>query len=1036
MPLIKLIMFQITVKKILIAMLALLPLTLSAQQADTQVAQLVNGRQWIELAKAYPQLRDSIKNPAMRSIAEAMIGYEFNDSPTAFNALSDLIQNRQKEIGLQSTCRFAILLGKMLKERGMYAEAAKMTGSLSDNLKSLPQTDIFKEIINLNRYLQAIKNLPPLAIERPESDVELQSDERWALPVSIHGKSCKFVLRQSAENTVITRELASELGLTVLPAVIQRSGSKIQLAVIDSLEIGQLKVRNLIAEIPVDSTAEPTLGIDFMHAVGETRLDLDIRTVCFPKYFTPMPETGHNITWDSPVNINSGYHFIAVNYNDVFLKELRPENASSSLTGSDHALKGATVKAARRLVKSDMGKLSYDIQHDKESKAKSLFEMLRKVPLVTIDGEDNVLVKGSSSYRIYRNGHPDPMLTGSTAKNVLKSIPASSVSKVEVITEPGAKYDAEGTTAIINIVMRDNSQQYGATGTLSSTVNSRGSSQSSAYLAAHVGKLILSGTYSYSHYVPAEQRISSRSETYYKLSRQTMKQRTFGQGHGDGHYIDLGASYDIDSLNLISLSASGSIIPFKANGHASTIRTDSAGNQLYAYSYRNKMGMNFKNFNTRLDYQHKTRRAGETLTASYMLATSRNKTTPRFTYYDMQDMPVEYNGYKNRNKSTFQEHTFQLDYVLPISKTSKVETGAKYIYRLSKNNTLMDYDGSTPDMLSRFNHTTHVAAAYAVYSFTSKRFTFRPGLRYEYTRLKGSYPDGSNPSFHRSLNDWVPSASLQFKFDDVNSLSLSYSTSISRPGITYLNPAVVSTPEARSFGNSHLKSSRNNQVQFTYSAITSKIVHQLIALYSFYNDGITNIQYEENGIQTLSYANAAKCRTSALIDYLQWMPSPSTTLSVNGLLQWTDMKSPSMNICNVGWHGSIGGNLSQKLWWKIRANLGLSTSFGKNATLYGVGANYHSDYLSLQRSFLNDMLTVSLFASCIFEPHHAYTVRTVRGNYTEYAHAVNKARQCGLTISWQFGKMKESVKRASHTIENNDVIGGVSSGANQKSLKK
>lgn len=96
------------------------------------------------------------------------------------------------------------------------------------------------------------------------------------------------------------------------------------------------------------------------------------------------------------------------------------------------------VTHQRQLVKNDIDKLTYDVQHDESAKSKTILEILKKVPLVTVDGQDNIKVQGSSSFKIYRNGHPDPSLAGSNAKDILKSIPASSIKKIEVITDPGA----------------------------------------------------------------------------------------------------------------------------------------------------------------------------------------------------------------------------------------------------------------------------------------------------------------------------------------------------------------------------------------------------------------------------------------------------------------------------------------------------------------------------------------------------------------------------------------------------------------------
>ena len=98
-----------------------------------------------------------------------------------------------------------------------------------------------------------------------------------------------------------------------------------------------------------------------------------------------------------------------------------------------------TVTAQRKLVKNDIDKLTYDVANDETARTKNTLDMLRSVPLVTIDGQENISIKGSPSFKVYRNGHPDPTLSSQNLKDVLKSIPASQIKKVEVITDPGAK---------------------------------------------------------------------------------------------------------------------------------------------------------------------------------------------------------------------------------------------------------------------------------------------------------------------------------------------------------------------------------------------------------------------------------------------------------------------------------------------------------------------------------------------------------------------------------------------------------------------
>ena len=159
-------------------------------------------------------------------------------------------------------------------------------------------------------------------------------------------------------------------------------------------------------------------------------------------------------------------------------------------------LEGIVVKAQKQLVKQEIDRIAYDVQSDEESKTQTVMDMLRKVPMVTVDGQDNILVKGNSNYKIYKNGHLDPSLT-KNAKEVLKSMPASMVKRIEVITDPGAREDAEGVDAILNIVMVDGSKMQGITGVVSATYTSLNHPNFYSSLTEQMGKLLMSVDYGY-----------------------------------------------------------------------------------------------------------------------------------------------------------------------------------------------------------------------------------------------------------------------------------------------------------------------------------------------------------------------------------------------------------------------------------------------------------------------------------------------------------------------------------------------------------
>lgn len=420
----------------------------------------------------------------------------------------------------------------------------------------------------------------------------------------------------------------------------------------------------------------------------------------------------------------------------------------------------------------------------KKQKQVRFFDILRKVPLVTIDGQDNILVKGNSAYKIYRNGHLDPTLSSISAKDILKAIPASTIRQIEVITEPGAKYDAEGTSAVLNIITSSNSLIKGATGMLSSSINNNGTNRSSAYTATSIGKTTVSANYAFTQFPTKENESSIHSSVLYR-NGQVLDMLRQSQSRGNAHYMNIAASCDIDSLNLLSFSAGGYFLSYKTNSMSSYNRYDDLNDLLYSYDEYNHNPRNrYNNYNLRMDYQHKMRKPGNVFTLSYMLNGTQNKADNNVGYSNHFNMPMDYTAYSRYVKNNNTEHTVQLDYTTRIDKHNTLDLGLKYIYRLSKNTTEQDYSGKEKAMSSLFNHSTNIAASYAEWNARYGKWNFRPGIRYEFSRLKGSYPKGSGNPYSCNLNDLVPSVNILYKLNDENSIQYNYAMSINRPAST------------------------------------------------------------------------------------------------------------------------------------------------------------------------------------------------------------------------------------------------------------
>ncbi len=689
-------------------------------------------------------------------------------------------------------------------------------------------------------------------------------------------------------------------------------------------------------------------------------------------------------------------------------------------------LKDVTVTAQRQLIKQEVDRIGYSVQDDADSKTNNVLTMLRKVPMVSVDASDEIRVNGQTNFKIFRNGHPDPSLSRN-AKDILKAMPASSVKRIEVITEPGAKYDAEGTTVILNIVMADNATLKGASGMASARADHLGAVGGSLNLTAQLDKVVLSVDYGIHHDSNNGQKTKTTTLNRYTQSgAELMSDGTFDVDKMTVHFGDVSASWEPDTLNLVSLSLGGFAYDYGGNGTTGTTMRNAAGDPLYSYSLGNHTSADSYSLDSRIDYQRRTRLKGETVTLSYMLSAWHNKNKDNARYTDNVNMPVPYYGIDSDGKEDFNEHTVQLDWTRPLAEKHKLETGAKYIYRLNRSHNIQDYLGIDNDLDMRYKHVTQVGAAYVSYTFHSGPWDARAGLRYEHSYLRATYPDGQQDAFEAHLNDVVPSASLRYQFNFANSLKLSYAASINRPGISYLNPAVIETPESRSYGNTDLGSVHFHSLSLTYMRVGPKLTFNITPQFQFSNNGIGAVKWTDGLVQVSTYANTLKRYTTSLSAFVQWMMLPKTNLMFNGSIGYNYYKSDELGLKNDRIHGNFFANLTQYLPWKLQLS-GFAGMWGGSINdLYGHMGTIFFHGFSLQRSFLKeDRLTVQLSAQNPFSGKYMSMKNYItQGDVTGWSrYEQRQGRKFGISVSYRFGSLKSRVKKADKTIENDDLIG-------------
>ncbi|ADV42440.1 outer membrane beta-barrel family protein [Bacteroides helcogenes] len=719
------------------------------------------------------------------------------------------------------------------------------------------------------------------------------------------------------------------------------------------------------------------------------------------------------------------------------------------VTDASKELGEVEIVAQKPLVKVDVDKIEYNIEDDPDSKTNSVIEMLRKVPLVTVDGEDNIKVNGSSSFKIHVNGKPNNMMS-SNPKDVLKSMPANTIKYIEVITSPGAKYDAEGVGGILNIVTVGGGFE-GYTASFSGRAGNRGLG-ASTWATIKQGKLTLTGNYSYSYNDSPASYSEGQREDYGSTDRKYLDSEYSSNYNGSFQHGDVEASYEIDTLRLITMSV-GMYGGGSSNDSEGGIAMWNAARDTKAYSYRSLTEGDGSWYSVRgnIDYQRTSKRNKDRmLTLSYKVNTQPQEDDNYNRYLDRYQVPEVFQLYNSHTfgKTNTTEHTFQVDYTTPIGKLHTVETGVKYIIRNNVSKNTFEEDKSSDGngqyvynegRSSHYKHLNDIVAAYLGYTLRYKGFSFKPGLRFEHTAQDVRYIVGVGENFKVNYNNLVPSVSLGFKLSQTQTLRGGYDMRIYRPGIWSLNPYFDDrSPMSIRQGNSSLSSEKSHAFSLNYSSFAAKFNINVGLRHSFNNSGIESVSrligeggedfdngkhHASEGALYSTYQNIGKSRRTDMNLYLNWNASSKTRLYVNGSGGYSDLRSPVQNLHNFGWQGSMYAGIQHTFPWKLRASLnaGGSTPY---ISLQGKGSGYNYYGLSVNRSFLKDRLTVSVYGSNLFSEYIKFDNKTFGENFYSTSKSRYPNRSFGMSISYRIGNLRASVKKAARSINNDDVKGG------------
>lgn len=723
-----------------------------------------------------------------------------------------------------------------------------------------------------------------------------------------------------------------------------------------------------------------------------------------------------------------GYQPRTMEVNDLKQGKNHVNVGTILLSPLNSQLKEVAVTATKPLVKQEIDRVSYDVQADPESKAMTAMDMLRKVPLLSVDGDDNIQLQGSGDYRIFINGKPSPLLA-SNPKDVLRSMPANSILKIEVITTPPSKYDAEGLAGIINIITTKNTTD-GYNGTINARYSNPWGPNTNISAQVKQGKFGFSGSAAIGHQSINTIDNGNTRLTYDPASADqtsTLLQTGTNTWGGNWRYGSGQISFEQDSLHLLTGTFNFEHGNYVQNYTKNSFFTDNQTNN-QSYALLSLGGFGWRGVDLGLNYQlgfahHKD----ELLTMSYQYSSSAySKNATALLSEQVNFTQPNYNQFNNNGTK---EHTAQIDYVNPLKKWN-IEAGAKAIFR----NNFSDFESGNYDeatdsfpvdltKTNNFNYHQNVFGLYNTYQYKTDKWTFKAGARAEHTRVDANFIS-SNSGLNMNYTNVVPSISIMRSVGKNNSFTLGYTDRLQRPGIYQLNPFVdrSSNLQIVNVGNPVLKPVVSHLLEFGYNMIGKGSLNTKVS-YMYANNNIENVTrvlsdtLSENTYDNVGHFKIARLNLSGSYPFT---PKLSVNFNTGIFYVWINGYFNGQQYSNRGPRTNtyISGTYKQSAAWQFGAAFGYNRRY---ITLQGSSDDFYYTNFSITRNIKS--FTITGVLNNPFAQYYSFTQYSKTPSFYQSNTSIQLYRSFNIGVSYKFGKLSSDIKKNSRGINNDDKSG-------------
>ena len=782
------------------------------------------------------------------------------------------------------------------------------------------------------------------------------------------------------------------------------------------------------------------------------RNPLDFVNIALLKKGSPKPitlaVTDNNGGFTIP-SVENGNYFLRITYVG-YASIIKPVEVTGKqlalgiipLTEDSKELKGVEVVGQGSQMKFEIDKKVFSVDQNLAAAGGSASEVLQNIPSVSVDNEGNVSLRNSPDVEVWINGKPAG-LTSDNRGQILQQMPAESIESVEIMTNPSAKFKPEGSSGIINLVMKKNRKAgyYGSVsaGGMYNTDNANLGGTLGGSFNYSSDKLEANVNIGYRRMNMPSGGWNSRDTYLNNADTLNLYQTNNNLRSRGGLFTRLSLDYHLNKNNTISLSAFGMMGGGSSTSTIDNLLTDKATNTVLKNYQRFSSGDGTRDhLHSNLDFKHDFDKKGSNITLSLGYSHYQMAQTQRYTQYDNLKNKAISSDLSQTGSGNSSDYEFKIDYTKKITENSKLEAGweSDYTRQLSG---ASGYDFKTGMNINsyydNFDYTEQNHAGYLTYGNKFDKFNFQAGLRAEYfskSYINTGYSnqDKQDPEGYFQL---YPSLFLSYSLPQNNEIQLNYTRRVNRPNGMQLNPYKNYSDSSNvTYGNPALTPEYASAYELNY--IKSWDAHTLsaCAYYRFTDNVIQGVSFLQNAVMQSTSVNLTKQQNSGIEIVAKDRIFQVVNLTSSLNLYYSKIDSARYVKDNV----VLATIPQQELFtWNARvmANFALSkTFFGQITAEYNAPhliaqgkelSNFAID-LGLRKTLLDRKLNLNLMVRDLFDSRNRKTITSGAGyiqtNYSNWG-----GRMIGLTATYNFGNMKpKPVDMKKMQNSGGDMMGG------------